>query len=87
MRSSGLFSFLGDSGLVFDLLHLAGSVIVCGHAAALFPDFNGSGLQETVPDWTLGHVSSAVAADLNLDVSRTGQVKKSKSDFRLGDAM
>lgn len=72
--------------MIFDLLHLAGGVVVCGHAAALLPDLNGSGLQEAVPDWPLGHVSSAVAADLYLDVSRTGQVKRSQSDSRLGEA-
>lgn len=82
-----MFSFLGDSGLLFDLLHLAGSIVICGHAAALFPNLDGSCLQETVPDWPLGHVSSAVAANLNLDVSRTGQVERLKSDCRPGDAM
>lgn len=68
--------------MIFDLLHLAGSIVVCGHAAALFPDLNSSGLEKAVPDRPLGHVSSAVAADLNLDVSRTRQVKMSNSYCR-----
>ena len=53
------------------LLHLTGSVVVGGHAAALLSDLHGSGLQQAISDRTLGYVSSAVAPDLYLEAQRT----------------
>lgn len=61
-RGWGFFSFFAPPYL----LHLAGSVIVSGHSAALLFNFHGSGLEEAIPNRPLGHITSAVAPNLHL---------------------
>lgn len=58
--------FFGGGVAALYLLHLTGSVIISCHAAALLFDLHGSGLQETISDRPLGHIPSAVTANLHL---------------------
>lgn len=59
-------SFFWGGVAVLYLLHLTGRVIISCHAAALLFDLHGSCLQETISDRPLGHIPSAVTANLHL---------------------